>query len=68
MSNPKALGALMGLAIGVVFVWQGALDAFFTALFILAGWAIGKYLAGEIPVVDILLERFFAGRNREPPD
>ncbi len=58
----------MGLVIGVVFVWQGALDAFFTALFVLAGWTVGKYASGEVPIVDALLERFIASRNRDRRD
>jgi hypothetical protein len=68
MGNPKTLGAALGLVIGVVFVWQGALDAFFTALFVLAGWTVGKYASGEVPIVDALLERFIASRNRDRRD
>jgi hypothetical protein len=64
MGNPKTLGAVVGAVIGVVFVWQGALDAFFAALFILGGWTVGKYISGEIPIVDTLLEHFITSRNR----
>ena len=52
------------MVIGVVFVWQGALDALFVALFILGGWTVGKYLSGEIPFLDYLLERFVDSRTR----
>jgi type IV secretory pathway TrbD component len=64
MGNPKTVGVIIGIVIGVVFVWQGALDAFIAALFILGGWLIGKYLSGEIPIIDSLIERFIANRNR----
>ena len=64
MVNPKVAGAIIGAIIGVVFVWQGALDAFIAALFILGGWLIGKYLSREIPIIDILLERFISNRYR----
>ena len=64
MSNPKIFGAVIGLIIGVVLVWLGPLEAFVTALFTLGGWLIGKYISGEIPVVDALLERFLTNRNR----
>ena len=68
MSNPKIAGAALGLVIGVVLVWLGPLEAFITALFILGGWLIGKYIGGEIPFVDSLLERFISSRNRGPRD
>ena len=64
MGNPKTAGVIIGIVIGVVFVWQGALDAFIAALFIFGGWLIGKYLSGEIPIIDSLIERFIANRNR----
>ena len=66
MSNPKIVGAVMGLVIGIVLVWQGPLEAFIVALFALLGWTIGKYMSGEIPVVDMLLEHFLSSRNRGP--
>jgi uncharacterized membrane protein YdjX (TVP38/TMEM64 family) len=64
MDNPKTVGAVFGLAIGVVLVWLGALEAFIVALFILGGWLIGKYVSGEIPIIDMLLERFVSSRNK----
>ena len=66
MVNYKITGAVIGLIIGIVLVWQGPLEAFIVALFAVAGWTIGKYLSGEIPIVDILLERFFSSRLRGP--
>ena len=66
MNCPKVIGAVIGLVTGVVLVWQGPLEAFIVALLTLAGWLIGKYLSREIPVLDVLLERFFASRNRGP--
>ncbi len=64
MSNPKIAGMVIGLVVGVVLVWLGPLEAFITALFALLGWVIGKYLSGEIPIVDLLMERFVSSRNR----
>ena len=66
MNDPKIAGAIIGLVIGVVLVWLGPLEAFIAALFALGGWLIGKYVSGEIPIVDLLLERFIASRNRGP--
>ena len=66
MGNPKIAGTVIGLVIGVVLVWLGPLEAFIAALFALLGWLIGKFLSGEIPIVDLLLERFVASRNRGP--
>ena len=63
MGNPKRVGAVIGLVIGVVLVWQGALDAFITALFVFGGWLVGKYMSGEIPILDMLLERFISSRR-----
>ena len=62
--NPKMIGALIGLAIGVVLVFAGALNAFIVALLILLGWIIGSYLAGEIDVDD-LYDRFVRGRTKK---
>ena len=64
MSNPKIAGMVIGLVVGVALVWLGPLEAFITALFALLGWVIGKYLSGEIPIVDLLMERFVSSRNR----
>lgn len=65
MLNPKVIGIVIGLVIGVVLVWLGALNAFFVALFILAGWLIGKFFVGEIDLLD-LYERFMISRGRRP--
>jgi len=63
MDNPKIVGSAIGLIVGVVLVWQGAFDALIVALFVVGGWIIGKYLAGEIPILDALLERFVSSRR-----
>ena len=65
MDNPKIMGPVIGLAIGIVLVWLGPLEAFIAGLFTLGGWLIGKYIKGEFPIVDDLLERFISSR-REP--
>jgi len=54
--------------VGVVGVTVGALEAFIAFLFTGAGWLIGKYMAGDIRIVDMLLERFFSDKLRGPRD
>ena len=66
--NPKIVGAAIGLVIGIVLMWLGPLGALIAALFTIGGWLVGKYVAGEIPILDVLLERFIASRNRGPRD
>ena len=61
MSNTMT-GIIVGLTIGVVFVWLGALNAFFVALFILAGWIVSKFWFGEIDIL-ALYERFMQSRG-----
>jgi len=61
--NPKLIGALIGLIVGIVLVFTGTLNAFIVALFLLLGWLIGKYIAGEIDL-DELYDRFIRGRTR----
>jgi hypothetical protein len=59
----KLTWVVLGVIIGVVLVLAGALNAFFVALFILAGWLIGKYVAGEIDL-DGLYDRYLRGRTK----
>ena len=61
--NPKLIGALIGLVIGIVAVSAGAWEAFIVALFVLAGWLIAKFWMGEIDLVDSY-ERFLESRGR----
>lgn len=65
MLNPKVVGAVAGLVVGVIGVWLGALEAFIVALFILAGWFIGKFWIGEIDLLDAY-ERFLRSRGKRP--
>jgi len=65
MWNTKFLGAIAGLAIGITFIAFGALNAFFLALFILAGWLIGKFLLGELDFL-YYYERFMESRGKRP--
>lgn len=55
-------GIIAGLAIGVTFAWLGALNAFFVALFMLAGWVVSKFWFGEIDILE-LYERFMQSRG-----
>ena len=65
MLNPSIKGMIVGLIIGVLFVWFGALNAFFVILFILAGWIISKFVIGEIDILE-LYERFMQGKGKRP--
>ena len=62
MSDPKTKGVVIGLAIGIVLVWLGVWQAAVVGVFALIGWLIGKYISGDIPILDVLLERFFSRR------
>ena len=63
MLNPKVIGAVAGLVIGVIAVWLGALEAFIVALFVLAGWFIAKFWMGEVDLLDAY-ERFLKSRGK----
>jgi len=65
MLNEKAIGAIAGLAIGLTYIAFGALNAFFLALFILAGWLVAKFWIGEIDVLDYY-EQFMESRGKRP--
>ena len=60
--NLKLLGALIGLVIGIVAITLGAWEAFVLALFILGGWFIGKFLIGEIDLIEPY-QRFLDSRG-----
>ena len=61
--NPKLIGAVIGLIIGMVVIFAGALDAFILILFILLGWLIAKFWMGEIDFIDTY-ERFLRNRGK----
>ena len=65
MFNPKIIGAIAGLVLGLIVITLGVLEAILVALFILAGWFIGKVWMGEIDLQD-LYERFMSSRGRRP--
>ena len=63
MLNPKTIGVIVGLVLGLIVIFVGFWKAIVVALFILAGWFIGKVWMGEIDLQDIY-ERFIKGRGR----
>lgn len=65
MSNPKVVGIIIGLVIGVVLVAFGALNALFVALFVLAGWFVSKIVTGEIDIAE-QYNRFMEGKGKRP--
>jgi len=65
MLDSKIIGAIVGLGIGIVLLWVGPLKTFLLALFVLAGWFVGKYWKGEIDLLD-LHEFFMRKRGRRP--
>ena len=66
MNNSKILGMSIGLIIGIVLVWLGPWEAFIAGLFALGGWLVGKYLSGEIPAIDVILENVITRWTRRP--
>ena len=68
MNNPKLICAAIGLLVGVIGVALGPLEAFLVLLFTSVGWLIGKYIAGELQIIDVFLERFFSSRLGGPRD
>ena len=65
MLNPKIIGAIAGLVLGLVVIIFGVLEAILVILFVLAGWFIGKVRMGEIDLQE-LYERFTSSRGRRP--
>ena len=63
--NPKTIGALVGLIVGIVLIFVGPLEAFLLALLVFAGWVVGKLVSGEIDLLGFL-ESFLASRGRGP--
>jgi len=57
MSSPKVIGAIIGLAVGLIVACLGLPKALLVVLFVLIGWFIGKVRMGEIDLLDIY-ERF----------
>ena len=65
MLNPKIIGAISGLVLGLIVIIFGVLEAILVILFVLAGWFIGKVRMGEIDLQE-LYERFTSSRGRKP--
>lgn len=65
MNNPKSLGLTLGLVIGTVLVWLGLWQAAVVGILGFTGWLVGKFIVGELPILDSLLERFVENRDRE---
>ena len=65
MLNPKIIGAIGGLIIGIIVISFGVLKGFIVVLFILIGWFIGKFWMGEIDLLD-LHQRFMNKRGKRP--
>ncbi|MCD6568213.1 MAG: DUF2273 domain-containing protein [Dehalococcoidia bacterium] len=60
--NPKTIGAIIGLVLGLVVLIFGVGKAVILVLFVLAGWYVGKVWSGEIDLAE-LYERFKSDRN-----
>jgi len=60
--NPKTIGAIVGLVLGLVVLIFGVGQAIILGLFVLAGWYVGKVWSGEIDLAE-LYERFKNDRN-----
>ena len=64
MSHLKINGIILGAIVGVIVVSLGILAALVVGLFALIGWLIGKYLYGELPIIDDLLSKFLEFRSK----
>ena len=62
--TPKLAGAFFGLIVGLVAVLLGFAKAFILALFILAGWVIGKFCMGELDFL-AMYRRFKTSRDEK---
>ena len=63
MLNPKMIGAIAGLVLGLIVIIFGVLKAILVILFVLAGWFVGKVWTGEIDLRE-LYERFMSSRGK----
>jgi len=64
MSHLKINGLILGAIVGVILVSLGILAALVVSLFAFIGWLIGKYLDGDLPVIDDLLSKFLEFRSK----
>ena len=65
MSHFKINGLILGTIIGVILVSVGFFAAIIVGLFALIGWLIGKYLDGELEIVDDLISKFLEIRTKD---
>ena len=64
MSHLKINGLILGAIVGVILVSLGILAAIVVSLFAFIGWLIGKYLEGNLPIIDDLLSKFLEFRSK----
>ena len=57
-------GLILGAIVGVILVSLGILAALVVSLFAFIGWLIGKYLDGDLPIIDDLLSKFLEFRSK----
>ncbi len=65
MSHFKINGLILGTIIGVILVSVGFFAAIIVGLFALIGWLIGKYIDGELEIVDDLISKFLEIRTKD---
>ncbi len=64
MSHLKMNGLILGAIVGVILMSLGILAALVVSLFAFIGWLIGKYLDGDLPMIDDLLSKFLDFRSK----
>ena len=64
MSHFKINGLILGAIVGATLVSLGIFAALVVGLFALIGWLIGKYLDGELSIIDDLLSKFLEFRSK----
>ncbi len=57
-------GLILGAIVGVILMSLGILAALVVSLFAFIGWLIGKYLDGDLPMIDDLLSKFLEFRSK----
>ena len=65
MSHFKINGLILGTIIGIILVSVGFFAAIIVGLFALIGWLIGKYIDGELEIVDDLISKFLEIRTKD---
>lgn len=62
--SPGIFGSIVGLVLGIVWMWLGFGAALLAGLLALIGWFVGRAITGNIDIVSLWND--LQGRHREP--